>query len=84
MSVHSLNELDDSYKGYKIDENGGVTEIYDHRENESTVAPSSARVPLVHQRPPTTTVPPSSTGYPRSQQQQRRPPKRPSAGFCGV
>ena len=31
MSVHSLNHLDTSYKGYEIDANGGVTEIYDHR-----------------------------------------------------
>jgi len=80
MSVHSLNHLDTSYKGYEIDANGGVTEIYDHRgEAESVVPPpSTTRQPLMnntaHMR--------SARSAPTSQATRRTQHQKQQAGCC--
>ena len=62
MSLHSIDHIDDNvsdraYKGYHIDEAGEVTEFYDHRDEE----PSVANIPPSSYQPPPT----QTNGYHR-------------------
>jgi len=75
MSVHSLNNLDNSYKGYEIDNKGEVTEIYDHRD--TSLAPSSVHVPLVESR-----MHPPPVSQPRVSHPVKRNPQTRKGGCC--
>ena len=71
MSVHSIDHIDDeisdrAYKGYHIDNEGEVTEFYDHRD-EDTAASSQATSAFYPPQVP----PPPSNGYSQSAPTER-------------